>query len=97
MHSTGLAKSGRTGRRRRSSVADDVIGWAARCAARRGCTSAVDTTGWVERRPFQVVAVEVGVVEEVEEVHAELDPEAFFHRPVLRQLGVHIRVWRAIA
>ena len=71
-----LAEAGR----RAGSRGNDVIGWAA-----RSCAGARDRIRrGTEAGAFEVSAVEVRVVEQVEEVHAELDPHFLSDRPVLR-------------
>jgi len=97
MHSACLAEAVVVRRRWRRGAGDDVVGWTAGQSALNRGSSAVDTASGSVARSLQIAAVEVGVIEEVEEVHAELDPETFLHVPVLRQLGIHVCGWRAEA
>src|SRR6185437_5071686 len=98
MHRAGLAKTDRLG-----SAGDHVVGWAARLSAwsatlhRRRSAAAKYGARRSKARAFEVGALKVCVIEEVEEVHAELDPVFLLHIPVLRQLGVHVGGWHVVA
>ena len=59
-----------------------------------GAVAPPQNTGLEVVKPvaFEVAAVEVRVVEEVEEVHRELDPQLLLDHPILGQLAVHVGV-----
>ena len=110
IYGTGLAKgtSGGNGHRydfggsvrscdSLSHPGDNIIGWTARRAIGPVSTSAEERSGWIISRAFQVRAVKVGVVEEIEEVHAELDSVLLLDVPVLCQLAVEVGVGCALA
>ena len=66
----------------RRLAGDNVVGWAAGAGTTRHAT--------VVARPFQISALKVGVIEQIEEVHAEFQVIALMNLPVLGQLHVDV-------
>ena len=71
---------------------DDVVG---RAAGR--CRAAADQVAGAEAGSFELVTEEVRMVEQVEEVHAELQVEALVEGPVLCQLHIDVAGGRSEA